>query len=143
MDAETIAMLIEWGPLAVMGVIFLIGFLFGVIRGSYKVMRRLLYVILFVGCSFFFIDTITKSFLDFNVTINGVQGVRKYIMQSIESSEDVKTFFRYAPELRNLIIDAPEIIVSPILFMILVFIVLPLSFPLYWIYLIIFNFIHM
>ena len=42
MSAETIELIIKWGPLALVGIVFLWCFLLGVIRGSYKVLRRII-----------------------------------------------------------------------------------------------------
>ena len=66
MNPGTIELLIKWGPLALIGIIFLVCFLVGLIRGSYKVMRRLVYVVLYVVLIWIFIDNITGFVLDFN-----------------------------------------------------------------------------
>lgn len=141
MDPEIIALIIKWGPLALVGVTFIYFFVVGVIRGTYKVMRRLIYVLLYVSLVFIFIDSISNFILDLNITINGVQGVRNFIVQTIESNEEVNKFLGYSPELKMLVIDSPEIILNPILFIVLVFIGLPLSLPIYWIYLIFWHII--
>ena len=139
MNAETIALLIKWGPLALVGIVFLYYFISGLIKGTYKVLRRLSYVLLFVLLSWIFIDNITAFVLDFNIPVNDMGTVREMLVELIESNEDVNKFLGYAPELKSLVIDHPEIILSPILFIVLVLIVLPLSFPIYWIYLLIWN----
>ena len=139
MDAETIALLIKWGPLALVGIVFLYYFINGLIKGTYKVLRRLGYVLLFVLLSWIFIDNITAFVLDFNIPVNDMGTVREMLVELIESNEDVNKFLGYAPELKSLVVDHPEIILSPILFIVLVLIVLPLSFPIYWIYLLIWH----
>lgn len=141
MSAETISMIIQWGPLALVSVVFLWCFVLGVIRGTYKVMRRMIYCILYIVIVWLTINDITSSLLDLNVTINGVQGVRNFIVQSIESNDSIKTFLGYSPGLRTIIVECPEIVISPILFIVLVLIGLPLSFPIYWIYLIFYEII--
>ena len=141
MSAETISMIIQWGPLALVSVVFLWCFILGVIRGTYKVMRRMIYCILYIVIVWLTINDITSSLLDLNVTINGVQGVRNFIVQSIESNDSIKTFLGYSPGLRTIIVECPEIVISPILFIVLVLIGLPLSFPIYWIYLIFYEII--
>ncbi len=141
MTEETIALLIKWGPLALMAVVFIWFFVIGVIRGTYKVTRRMIYVILYVAFVWLFIGKITNMILDFNVTINGIVGVRNFVVHTIESNETISDFLQYSPNLKGIIIDSPEIIINPILFLVLVLVGLPLSFPIYWIYLIIFNLI--
>ena len=141
MDAETISLLIQWGPLAVVSVVFLWFFIVGAIRGTYKVVRRMIYCVIYIAVVWLTINDITSSLLDLNVTINGVQGVRNFIVQTIESNDSVRTFLSYSPGLKTIIMECPEIIISPILFIILVLIGLPLSFPIYWIYLIFFEII--
>ena len=136
MNPETIALIIKWGPLALMAVVFIYFFIVGVIRGTYRVIRRLVYVLLYVTLIFIFIDNIANIILDLNITINGIQGVRNFIVTTIESNESLNDFLAYSPELKTLIIDNPEVLVSPILFIVLVLVGLPLSFPIYWIYLI-------
>ena len=141
MDAGTISLLIKWGPLALMAVVFLWFFVIGVIRGTYKVTRRLIYVVLYVLLIWLFMGQITEMVLDLNITINGVKGVRNFIVHSIENNDGLMKFLEYSPNLKGIIIESPEIIVNPILFIVLVLVGLPLSFPIYWIYLIIFNLI--
>jgi len=139
MNPGTIELLIKWGPLALIGIIFLVCFLVGLIRGSYKVMRRLVYVVLYVVLIWIFIDNITGFVLDFNIPFNDLGSVRKLIKEFIEGNETITKFLEYSPEMKALIIDSPEIIVSPILFVVLILIGLPLSFPIYWIYLLIWH----
>lgn len=141
MSDRTLELLFKWGPWAILVVMFLIFFLSGIIKGRYKVLRRFIYVALFVVLSWAFIMPITKGILDLNITIKGVQGVRNFIIQFIENNETINKFLSYSQDLKNIVIEAPEIIVAPILFLALVVVVLPLSFPLYWIYLIIYNLI--
>lgn len=127
--------IIRWGPLAVVAIVFLYYFIKGLILGTYKVARRVIYVILYVAFAWIFIDNITNALLDINVTINGVQGVRNFLIHAIESNDKVVKFLSYSPELKMLILEYPEIIISPIVFIILVVVVLPISFPVYWVYL--------
>lgn len=141
MSPETISMIIKWGPLALVSVVFLWCFFLGVIRGTYKVVRRMIYVVLYVVLVWFFIDQITNSVLSLNITINGIKGIRPFIVHTLESNETIRSFLNYSPNLYGLIIESPEIIVSPVLFLVLIIVVLPLSFPIYWIYLLIFNLI--
>ena len=138
---EIISLIIKWGPLVLVGVTFIYFFVVGVIRGTYKVTRRLVYVLLYVTLIFVFIDSISKFVLDLNININGVQGVRNFIVQTIEGNEGVNKFLGYSPELKMLVVESPEIIVNPILFIVLVLVGLPLSFPIYWIYLIFWHII--
>ena len=141
MNAEVISLIIKWGPLALVAVVFLWCFILGLIRGSYKVLRRLIYVILYVVLIWIFISPITNFLLDLNIPINGIKGVRNFVIHTIESNDTINDFLSYSPNLKNIIVNSPEIIVSPILFIVLVIVVLPLSFPIYWIYLIIYNLI--
>ena len=141
MSPETIALIIKWGPLALVGVVFLWCFLLGVIRGTYKVTRRMIYVVLYVVLIWIFIEPISNMVLDFNIEINGAQGVRAFIIQTIETNETINGFLAYSPSLKGLIIESPQLILNPILFLVLTIIVLPLSFPIYWLYLIIYNLI--
>ena len=80
MSSETIALLIKWGPLVVVGVVFLWCFVAGLIRCTYKVTRRLIYGVLFVLASWFCVDLLSRFILDLNITIDGVKGVRNYIV---------------------------------------------------------------
>lgn len=141
MSTEMIELLIKWGPLAIMFVVFATCFVVGLIRGTYKVMRRLIYVVLYVILVWIFIDNITDFALDLNITINGIKGVREFITNFITSNEAVNNFLKYSPELKDLIIEHPQIIISPLLFVVLVLVGLPLSFPIYWVYILIFNLI--
>lgn len=141
MSPETIALIIKWGPLALVGVVFLWCFLLGVIRGTYKVTRRLIYVILYVALVLVFIEPLSNIVLNLNIDINGVKGVRAFIVHTVENNETINKFLNYSPNLYGLIVESPELIVNPILFIVLTVVVLPLSYPIYWIYLIIFNLI--
>lgn len=141
MGEETIALLIKWGPLALMAVIFVWFFIIGVIRGTYKVTRRMIYVVLYVTIIWLFMGKITNMILDINIKINGIEGVRNFIVHTIENNETISGFLEYSPNLKGIIIESPEIIINPILFLVLVLVGLPLSFPIYWMYLIIFNLI--
>lgn len=139
MDQETIAMLFKWVPWALIGIVFLFFFIGGVIKGRYRTIRRLLYVIIYMVIIWLFIMPITKMVLDINVTINGVQGVRNYIVKFLEENETINDFFSYSKGLKETIISSPEIIVAPVIFLVLVFVGLPLSFPIYIVYSIIYN----
>ena len=75
---------------------------------------------LFVLLSWIFIDNITAFVLDFNIPVNDMGTVREMLVELIESNEDVNKFLGYAPELKSLVVDHPEIILSPILFIVLV-----------------------
>lgn len=142
MDANIIGLIIKWGPLALVGLVFLIYFLGGVIKGTYKVTRRLVYVVIYVLLAWLLVGSLTSWVLDMNnITINGVRGIRNFIVKFVEENETIKGFLEYSPELKSLIIDHPEIIVNPIVFIVLIVVVLPLSFPIYWIYLLIWNLI--
>lgn len=139
MNAETIGLLIKWGPLAVIGVVFLYYFLGGVIRGTYRVTRRLSYVILFIALIWIFIDPISNFVLDFEIPYNDMGSVRSMIVEFVENNETINDFLKYSPDLKSLILEHPEIIANPLLFIVLVVVVLPLSFPIYWIYMLIWN----
>ena len=137
MDEQTIALIIKWGPLALVASVFLFYFIKGIIKGTYKVTRRLIYVLLYVVLTFIFIDNITSFLLDLKLDFVDFPGARTYIVDFVENNDTVNKFFAYSPDLKSLIVDHPEIILSPIVFLILVLIVLPFSFPLYWIYVLI------
>ena len=133
MSPENIALIIKWGPLALVSVVFLWCFLLGVIRGTYKVTVRMIYVILYVGLVWFFINDITAAALDTTLTIEGTnQSVRTYIVDALSSNETIIGFLSYSPNLYELILESPQLIVTPILFIILTVVVLPLSFPIYF-----------
>ena len=141
MNAETIELLIRWGPLAVVAVVFLMCFAIGASRGTYKVLRRLIYVVLYVIIVWIFMGQITNAILNINITINGVKGIRNFIAYTIENNETINNVLKYSSDLKSIIIDSPEIIVSPLLFVILILVGLPLSFPIYLIYLLLYNLI--
>ena len=139
MNAEMIGLIIRWGPLAVVGLVFLIYFFAGLIKGSYKVTRRLVYVFIYVILAMFLVGPITDMVLDMNINISGTVGVRNFIVDFVENNEAINDFLKYSPELKDLIVNNPEIITNPILFIVLIVVVLPLSFPIYWIYVLIWN----
>lgn len=143
MSEKTIAMLFKWGPWALILVLSLYFFVVGIIRGRYKVLRRFIWAFLYTTVLLFIIAPITKAVLDMNVTINGVQGVRNYIIYQIEQNDEVAKFFSYSDNLRSMVIAMPELIAAPALFLVFMIIGLPLSFlfPVYWIYLIVYSLI--
>ncbi len=143
MSEKTIEMLFKWGPWALILVLSLYFFVAGVIRGRYKVLRRFIWAFLYTTILLFTIIPITKKVLDMNITINGIQGVRNFIIYQIEQNDEVAKFFSYSDNLRNMVIAMPELIAAPVLFLALMIVGLPLSFlfPIYWIYLIIYSII--
>lgn len=141
MSSAIIDLLVKWGPLVIMLLVFISCFVVGLIRGTYKVTRRVIYVVLYVVLVWLFIDNITNFILDLKITINGIRGVREFITNFITRNEGLNNFLKYSPELKSLIIEQPQIIVNPVLFILLVLVGLPLSFPIYWVYILIFNLI--
>ena len=134
MSSAIIDLLVKWGPLVIMLLVFISCFVVGLIRGTYKVTRRVIYVVLYVVLVWLFIDNITNFILDLKITINGIRGVREFITNFITRNEGLNNFLKYSPELKSLIIEQPQIIVNPVLFILLVLVGLPLSFPIYWVY---------
>lgn len=143
MDEKTIALLFKWGPWALILVLSIYFFVVGVIRGRYKVFRRFIWVFLYTTLLLIFIMPLARNVLNLNVTINGVQGVRNYIISVIENNDQVAKFFSYSPDLKDMVVALPELIVAPVLFIVLMLIGLPLSFlfPIYWVYLLVYMLI--
>ena len=96
MSEKTIEMLFKWGPWALILVLSLYFFVVGVIRGRYKVLRRFIWAFLYTTILLFTIIPITKKVLDINITIDGIQGVRNFIIYQIEQNDEGAKFFNYS-----------------------------------------------
>ena len=84
MNPETIALIIKWGPWALIGLVFLWFFIIGVIRGTYKVTRRLLYVVVYIALIWLFIGNITDFLLNFNFPIKDGIVLKTYIVDFVD-----------------------------------------------------------
>ncbi len=139
MDESTIKLIFTWGPWGLILIIFLWSFLVGVIKGRYKVLKRGVYALIYVTVMMFISMPLVDFAMELEINIDGANSVKELILNILEEEETINSFLSYSPSLKETIIAYPEIIVSPILFVILVVIGLPLLFPLYWIYLIFFK----
>ena len=139
MTSETILTIIKWGPLGFLLVAFLFGMLVGVIKGRRKALRRSIYVFLFLLVAFLLTPTITESAM--TIQINNMS-LEAYIANAVENNEGVNNIFLAIPALKDVVLSYPNAIFSLVLFLLIAWVVLPLSFPLYWVYLIIYGMIE-
>ena len=136
MTSETILTIIKWGPLGFLLLAFLFGMLVGVIKGRRKALRRSIYVFLFLLVAFIVTPMITQSAMV--VEIKGVT-VLEYVENAVKNNEEINNIFVAIPALKDVLLSYPQAIFSLVLFLVMAWIVLPLSFPIYWIYLIIYS----
>lgn len=136
MSSEDIIAIIKWGPLLFFLLVFLFGMIRGMIKGRRKVLKRLLYVIIFVTTMFFLTPTLAEILLNFEVGGTSIEGI---IRNFIEENESIQQLFINVPGLKPLIDGYLTGFVSLFLFVLIVLVGLPLSFPIYWIYSIIFG----
>ena len=139
MSEENIIAIIKWGPLIYLLLALLIGMLVGLINGRRKALRRTIYVGIFLILSFFLTPVIVSSCM--GIQIQGAT-IQEHINQFILNNETVNNLFNGIPALKEIILQYPVAIVSLILFVVLIFVILPLSFPIYWIYLIFYTLIE-
>lgn len=139
MSEENIIVIIKWGPLLFLLLALLTGMLVGLIKGRRKSLRRTIYVVLFVVACFIFTPKITELLM--RVEIQGLT-IEGYINKFIEENEQINEIFQEIPALKEVIVYYPNAIFSLVLFLVMTFVILPLSFPLYWIYLIFYTIIE-
>lgn len=131
MSSENIIAIIKWGPILLFLVVFLLGMLYGLIKGRRKSLRRFIYVLIYLVLIFLFTPKICE--LVMNINIDGVS-VSTLIDDFIANNESINKIFNDVPGLQVLVKTYPNAIVSLALFLVLVLVGLPLSFPIYWIY---------
>mgnify|MGYP003301706203 CR=1 FL=1 len=138
MNSNDIIAIIKWGPILLFLVVFLIGMLHGLIKGRRKSVRRFIYVMINLVLVYIFTPKICELLVD--VSINGVSvsgTIDKYVFEN----EEINKLFNNIPGLAELINAYPNAIISIVLFLVLVLIGLPLSFPIYWLYMAIYALI--
>ncbi|HHU59726.1 TPA: hypothetical protein GXZ34_02250 [bacterium] len=128
-------------PIIVFSIVFLVGFLIGVIRGRYKVVRRFIYVILFMGVMLFLTPKLIEVGLNITIPILNKSG-NQYINEFIASNPDISEIANEIPSLVELIPALISALVSPILYIVLVWVGLIAFFPIYLIYLLVFKLIY-
>ena len=137
-EADIIA-IIKWGPVVLLLLALLHGMLVGLIKGRRKALRRTIYVVLFVGGIYAFLPQITDFLM--NLQIGDFQ-MRATIEGFVKDNKSLQEISSAIPALEQLIVQYPDALVSLVLFMITVLLILPLSFPIYWIYLIFYSIIE-
>lgn len=136
MSNETVIAIIKWGPLLFFLTIFLFGMLVGLVKGRRKTIRRATYVLIFLGASYFLAPIISKIILKINIRGVSISG---YLDTFIANNATIQELFTNIPQLEGVILDYLGSIVSGVFFMAMVLVGLPLSFPLYWIYMYIYG----
>ena len=138
MSSEDIIAIIKWGPLAFFLLTFFIGMLIGMIKGRRKVVKGLIYTIIFVVAAFLLTPTLSELIMNFEIDGTSVEAM---IHEFIENNEDIQKMFKDIPGLETIVENYPNSILSLVLFVVLVFVGLPLSFPIYIVYSIIYGII--
>ena len=138
MTHEDILAIIKLGPILLFLIIFLYGLIVGMIKGNRKVIRRLIYVAIYVTGITIALPYITRAVM--TVEVNGFT-VDQYVTDLVTTNEAINNVFSKIPGLLNLVLEFPAAIVSMVLFMVLIIVGLPLSFPIYWIYMAIYALI--
>ena len=138
MNSEMIIAIIKWGPLLFFLLTFLLGMLVGLVKGRRKTVRRAIYVLIFVSLSYFLAPTIANLLV--KLEINGIS-VAGYINEFVSSNEMLNAVFNDVPQLEGVLFSYLNSSLSIIVFMLMVLVVLPLSFPIYWIYMIVYALI--
>ena len=133
MSQENILAIIKWGPILLFLIIFLCGLLIGMIQGNRRVIKRLIYVAIYTTCVILLLPMTTRAIM--TVEVNGVT-VNSYVNEILTENETVNDLFSQVPALREIVLEYPSALVSMALFFVLMFVGLPLSFPLYWVYMI-------
>ncbi|MBR3891006.1 MAG: hypothetical protein IKJ30_02890 [Bacilli bacterium] len=138
LNQENILAIIKWGPILFFLIVFLWGLIVGMIKGNRKVIRRLIYVAIYTTAVILLLPMTTRAAMTINV--NGVT-LDAYVNNAITSNETITSFFDGIPGLLDVVLEYPSAIISLLLFFVFMLIGLPLSFPLYWIYMAIYALI--
>ncbi len=141
MNDNTISMLFKWGPWVILLLVILFCFGLGVIRGRYKSIRRVSYFLLVAILLWAFMIPLTRFVLNFEINSFGIVTLKDYIINFIESNEEISKFLDKSVELRRIVESYPEVIVSPLLFVVLMIVIVPILYPLYWLYVLLYNLI--
>ena len=138
MTSDQILALIKWGPILLFLLIFLWGLIVGMIKGNRKVIRRFIYVAIYVTTIILVLPIVTREAM--TITVNGMT-VEAYINGVITNNEQIKGFFDGIPGLLDVVLEYPSAIISLLLFFVLLLVGLPLSFPVYWLFMAIYALI--
>lgn len=134
-DLESLKTIITFGGLALFALIFLYGFIVGVIRGRYKVSVRFVYVIVFMVLLAIFTPLIINGALNIQIPFGIDNSVKGFIQTFIENDETIKNIVQQIPSLEPIMFQLIISVVSPLLYILFVWIGLIISAPIYWSYL--------
>ncbi len=137
MDIETIRLIVQYGLIGLFALVFLWGFIVGVIRGRYRVLVRLIYVVIFMLTFLFLMPLITRGLLNIPIPFGINMTGKEYIENLIQNNEEIQQVLEAVPSLKPIAFELAVALVTPLLYIITVWVGLILFFPIYIIYVII------
>ncbi|MGN1201026.1 MAG: hypothetical protein ACI4R8_02025 [Candidatus Caccovivens sp.] len=105
-----------WGSIGVLAISLIVGLLVGLVRGLKRSSLHLIFFVASVLLAFFIAKPVTNAILGVNITMDGTSyTINELILKMIQTNFDISSF----ETAREFILNLPNAIISPFMFLIL------------------------